>query len=249
VTISWRAAGGTDVGRVRERNEDAFRADPELGILLVADGMGGHAAGEVASTVAADAAMAVLRGGVDESGPEGHRAAMGDAFLEAHRQIAARSAESPETRGMGTTLTAVVLQRTGAMQVGHIGDSRLYRLREGALAQVTRDHTWVQAEIDAGRLDAGALRTHPLSHILTRVLAADEASPPDLVEDLLVPGDVLLLCSDGLHNMVDDVAIAGFLSVPEDPPQSIVEKLIHAANEAGGVDNVTAVVVRVEAAG
>ena len=145
---------------------------------------------------------------------------------------------------MGTTLTACILERSGQAHIAHIGDSRLYLLRNGALQQVTIDHTWVQREIDAGRIAPEAAQTHPLSHILTRVLSEDVDPEVDLLSFAVLPGDVLLLASDGLYNMVDDHRIATLLASNRPLPE-ITTDLIDAANHAGGADNVTVVLVRV----
>jgi protein phosphatase len=145
---------------------------------------------------------------------------------------------------MGTTLTVCLLDPSGLARVGHIGDSRLYRLRDGDLEQITHDHTWVQREVDAGRLSADAARTHPLSHIVTRVLSEDIEPEMDLLAASLAPGDLLLLATDGLYNMVSDAAIAETLA-RDLPLPELTNSLIDAANAAGGVDNVTVVLIRI----
>lgn len=245
MTIVWESAGGSDVGRLRKGNEDTLRLDPERGIFLVADGMGGHAAGEIASDLAARAAEEALSSAVD-SGERGKALGqeMRSAFRDAYEAIVNCCRSEPSTRGMGTTLTACVIEPAGAAHVGHIGDSRLYRLRHGALQQITRDHTWVQREVDAGRLSADAARTHPLSHIVTRVLSEDVDPEMDLIDLSVEAGDLLLLATDGLYNMVGDGAIEALLEAKLPLPQ-LVNQLIDAANAAGGADNVTVVLIRV----
>jgi serine/threonine protein phosphatase PrpC len=240
----WAAAGATDVGRIRTGNEDAFRIDLEQGVFLVADGMGGHAAGEVASeltadVVAAETAAAVRRGsaGADLA------ASLHAAVLDAHAAIRDCCRTQPATRGMGTTLTALVVEPHGAAHAAHIGDSRLYKLRDSVLAQVTRDHTWVQREVEEGRIQPAAARTHPLSHILTQVLTDDIEPAVDSLSLAVAPGDVLLLATDGLYNMLPDGEIARILMRAEPLPER-VRSLIEAANRAGGADNVTVVVIR-----
>ncbi|HEU4451818.1 MAG TPA: protein phosphatase 2C domain-containing protein [Longimicrobiaceae bacterium] len=243
--IAWEVAGGSDVGRLRKGNEDTLRIDADRGIFLVADGMGGHAAGEIASDLAArvmeDALVAAVDAGV---GAEGLQETLRVAFQHAYAAIVSRCRDSPHTRGMGTTLTVCLLEPSGLARVGHIGDSRLYRLRGGVLDQITHDHTWVQREVDAGRLSADAARTHPLSHIVTRVLSEDIEPEMDLLAASVAPGDLLLLATDGLYNMVSDATIADTLSRDRPLPE-LTNTLIDAANAGGGVDNVTVVVIRI----
>jgi PPM family protein phosphatase len=241
VTIAWRAAGLSDTGRVRRGNEDAFRTSPDLGIFIVADGMGGHAAGEVASRLAADAALEIL-GCAPLSGQSDVEDALRSAFHEAYRRILEFSDNDSATRGMGTTLTIAVLSPTGALHVGHLGDSRIYQLSGTTLRQLTHDHTWVQQEVDAGRVAAEAARSHPFSHILTKVLTADDPPVPDIATRHVNPRDRLLLCSDGLYNMLEGQVILELLS-REQPLPDIANALVEAANASGGADNITVVVV------
>ena len=248
MTIRWEAAGATDVGRVRRGNEDAFLMDPERGIFLVADGMGGHAAGEVASAIAREVVGSALARELDAGvhGEELER--MMDASIRAaHAAILAYAARRPAARGLGTTLTTCVVHEDGVVRIGHVGDSRLYLLRDGLLAQLTRDHTWVQGEVDAGRLTPAAARTHALSHIITRALGADSADDPDLHSGTVGPGDLLLLCTDGLTGKVDDPTLAEILSAPLPLPRR-VDELLRAANARGGDDNITAVAGEIAAA-
>ena len=243
MSIRWEAAGGTDVGRVRRGNEDNLLVDAERGLFLVADGMGGHAAGEVASALAVEAVTRTL---TLESGKE--KAELGDALRAALRaaqqRIVKESQNNPQTAGMGTTLTACVLIPEGEYQLGHIGDSRAYRLRQGRLEQLTPDHTWVQQEIDAGRLLPESARAHPFSHVLTRVLSADAFQEPDLLSGTAQPGDLFLLATDGLTGMLEDTEIRDLLSEDRPLPE-LVGRLIEGANAHGGIDNITAVLLRV----
>jgi protein phosphatase len=243
VTIGWESAGATHIGRVRKANEDSFRIDEGHGVFLVADGMGGHAAGEVASRIAADTVLDWLRA-VSPASPDEVHGAIAEAFLEAQRQIVECCDGDPRTAGMGTTLTVALLQPGGSITFGHLGDSRLYHHREGTLARLTQDHTWVQREVEAGRLLPKAARTHRFSHILTRVLTADDPADPDIVSAAVVPGDALLLCSDGLYNLVSDQGILDIMRERHAPGDQ-VRALIDAANRRGGNDNITAIVVRI----
>jgi PPM family protein phosphatase len=240
VTPAWQAVGGTHVGRRRKGNEDAFRVDTERGIFIVADGMGGHAAGEIASRIAADTALELLTAAMDEGRPVDD--ALRATFEEAQRRITTCCTDEPATKGMGTTLTTAVVSPVGVVTIGHIGDSRAYVYSKGAVTQLTIDHSWVQQEVDAGRLTLEASRSHPLSHILTRVLSSSDLARPDLVTSQLQPGDLLLLCSDGLYNMVDPASLLGFLQL-DLAPAALVDQLIAAANKKGGADNITLIAV------
>ena len=245
---TWEVAGATDVGRLRPHNEDSFLVDAQRGVFLVADGMGGHAAGEIASAIASEAVGSALRQGVDAGlGAEDLGVVMRDCIHQAHRSILNYSATKPETRGMGTTMTALVICDDGAFRVGHIGDSRCYVLRDGELEQVSRDHTWVQREVDEGRLTPVGARRHRLSHVLTRALGADSLDEPDVYAGTLLPGDLVLLCSDGLTGMLTDRLLRRILS-REAALHELVADLIVGANERGGRDNITAVLVKVQAA-
>lgn len=238
MTIAWEAAGGTDTGRRRQNNEDSLLVDAERGFFIVADGMGGHAGGEIASALAVQTAAEAL-------GRGGHApVALREAVAQANAAIFDFAARNHRMRGMGTTLTACVVAPSGVMHLGHIGDSRAYRLRGGILEQLTVDHTWVQREVDAGRLSANAARTHALSHVITHALGVDEEDAPDILEDTALPEDLLLLCSDGLTGMVDDTELAEILAVDAALPD-LASTLIRTANAHGGVDNITVVLVRI----
>lgn len=241
MTIRWVAAAGSDVGRMRQGNEDTYRIDEDLGIFLVADGMGGHAAGDVASRLAADSSLEALSASSGEDFDLRFRSAFG----AAHQKICNCCEDDPATAGMGTTLTIAVVGPDGDLHVGHIGDSRLYRVRDGELQQITRDHTWVQREVDEGRLRPDRAHSHPLSHILTRVLSDTEPPTPDVVHSRVESGDFLLLCTDGLHTMLEDDEILDCV-LEGDSAADIVDLLIDSANDAGGLDNVTVVALQME---
>lgn len=241
---NWTASGATDVGRVRASNEDAFAVEAAEGIFVVADGMGGHAAGEVASRLAVERIVAALKaaGGGDGSGER-----MSRALDEANRAIV-EAAGDPERRGMGTTAT-VLHRRAGSSRyvIGHVGDSRAYRLRNGELRQLTRDQTWVQRQVDAGLLPAEQARGHPYSNVLVQALGLEGRVSPEVVDGTAEDGDLFLLCSDGLTAMLDDEEIQVVLSGGRNGDlDALCRELVERANERGGVDNVTVVVVRVE---
>jgi protein phosphatase len=245
VKVSWEAAGATDVGRVRPHNEDSFLIDAPRGVFLVADGMGGHAAGEIASAIATESVGSALRQGVEGGLREDAlEEAMRQSFHNAHMSIVNHATIKPETHGMGTTMTALVVCDDGTFRLGHIGDSRAYVLRHGELEQVTRDHTWVQREVDAGRITERGARRHHLSHVLTRALGADSLDQCDVYSGTLLPGDIVLLASDGLTGMLTDRMIRRVLVRPA-ALADLVAALIVGANDRGGRDNITAVLVRV----
>lgn len=244
--IAWQAVGATHTGRRRRGNEDAHRLDPERGIFLVADGMGGHAAGEIASglaaaTVATSLAAAGDRGTTGAGWDDAFR----DAVRDAHAEITHCCAADIRTAGMGTTLTACVIDPLGVCRVGHIGDSRAYLLRDRTLRQLTRDHTWVQRELEAGHILAKDAPTHPLNHILTRVLTADLSPEIDLLSIPLHPGDLVFLATDGLYNMLPDPGILAIIAT-DAPLSTRAASLLTAANRAGGADNITVVLISIE---
>ncbi|MEU4739775.1 protein phosphatase 2C domain-containing protein [Actinosynnema sp. NPDC023658] len=230
-----RYAVGTDPGLRREANEDSVYFSERL--FAVADGMGGHAYGEVASSIAV-AVLADLD--VDADDPLGELAG-------AAREIAIRltdlAEENFDMRGMGTTLTALLWDGE-RFAVGHIGDSRCYVVREAGLTQITRDHTMVQALVDDGRMAAEQAAEHPGRSMLMRALQAGSAHDPDLFFQDVEAGDRYLICSDGLSDVVGAPEIAALLTASEDGEET-VRALIEAANAGGGPDNITCVVVDV----
>jgi protein phosphatase len=224
----------TDVGRVREGNEDAFLVDDAMGLVAVADGMGGHRAGEVASATALEA----LRSAITHGRP------LRESMQDANEAVFTKSLTDEELRGMGTTLTAATLVSHGTVLIGHVGDSRAYLLRDGELRQVTVDHSLVEELVREGRLTADEAAVHPQRSIITRALGLDASVEIDVYPVELAPGDRLLLCSDGLTGMVQTETIGGILRREEDPARAAAA-LIDAANVAGGEDNITVVVVAV----
>ncbi|MDH4352605.1 MAG: protein phosphatase 2C domain-containing protein [Actinomycetota bacterium] len=236
-TLTLRFAAASDVGLVRDNNEDSGYAGPHL--LVVADGMGGAAAGEVASSVAV-AALARL----DDDDPGGDLlAVLAQAVQRAEEQLAALVDAQPTLGGMGTTLTALL--RSGSrLGLLHIGDSRAYLVRGGELAPITHDHTLVQSLIDAGRLTQDEAQTHPQRSILTRTLDGTHPAQPDLSVRELESGDRLLVCSDGLSGVVSQDTIAETLARHDDP-QDAVDALVALALKGGGPDNVTCVIADV----
>lgn len=242
--IRWTYAALSDTGRVRSGNEDSLFADPAGGVFAVADGMGGHAAGEVASTIATrvigDRLCSCRR---DSS--EQIRGSLRAAFAAAGQQIIREARQDPAREGMGTTATVLVLDPEGCYLVGHIGDSRCYLLRDGALRQLTRDHSWVQEQVERGVISREQARFHPQSNIITRALGTDEIPQPDVYEGEARPDDIFLIASDGLTDMLSEREIESILG-SESPPGDAAARLVEGANRAGGVDNITVLVVSVE---
>jgi PPM family protein phosphatase len=232
-----RAGVKTDVGRLRDRNEDAYLVKEPL--YVVADGMGGHKGGNVASSMAVD----VLEQA--DLSPDAPRSVLVDEIKRANREILDRSASDQSLRGMGTTVTAFLTDQDKGY-VAHVGDSRAYLFRDGNLQRLTRDHSLVERMVEEGRLEAEQARHHPQQNILTRVLGGnDDLEVDDLTVDPIQTGDRILLCTDGLSHMVDDDVIEGILREEEDP-QRAADRLVEAAIEAGGDDNVTVLVLDVE---
>lgn len=228
------AAGRSDVGRVRSHNEDRYAIQRDLPggavLCLLADGMGGHAAGDVAATLAVEAALATFA----------ERADVASAVARANAAVVARSAAAGE-RGMGTTLTCALVG-PGAVQFAHVGDSRLYLLRDGALRQLSQDHSWVAEEVAAGRMTAEEARTSSRRNLVTRALGFDAAVAADEGTHPLAAGDTLLLCSDGVHGVVPEAELARACALPV---EEAVAAIVDLANAHGGADNATAVVARV----
>ncbi len=250
-SLSW--AVSTDPGLRRTSNEDSYSTRSDLGLFVVADGMGGHVAGEVASRVAVEAIEAFVEetAGADKNRTwpfpfdpalsfEGNR--LKAAFRLANRRIASAIADSQDLRGMATTASAILIG-AGAASLGHVGDSRVYVLRGGRLAQMTHDHSWVEEQVRAGTLSASAARQHPWRNVVTRAISGGADPEVDVVETTMEPGDRLLLCSDGLSGVVSTEDMGRLASIPE--LEAACAALIGAANAAGGPDNITAVLIEI----
>ena len=246
--------GLSDIGMTRARNEDSYCILPELGVAVVADGMGGHPGGDVASRIAAETTAHVLAEALGEplaaeDVAEAMRTAMSRSVAQAHEGIRAEGERSPELDGMGTTLTAVAIDMESHTYVlGHVGDSRAYLFRDGQLTQLTRDDTWVQERVDANQLTREQAQHHPFSHLLTQCLGLTDPPVPHILDGAIEAGDIYLLCTDGLVGMVEDETLAGILAEHvaangSASPEAPVQALLDAANAAGGHDNITAAIV------
>ena len=235
--LRFAGAGLTDVGRVRDNNEDSAFVGPY--VAVVADGVGGAAAGEVASATAAYLASAEVLARTDGSLAD----LMAGLAARIHARLVEEIADDPAREGMATTLTMVATDGTRVL-LGHLGDSRAYLLRDGELSQLSHDHTYVQMLVDSGRLDAADARVHPYRNVVLRSVQGEEADELDLIDLSGRPGDRIMLCSDGLSDMLEDEAIARLLRDEGDREKAVVA-LVAAALQAGGTDNVTCVVLDV----
>jgi serine/threonine protein phosphatase PrpC len=239
-----RIAARSDQGRVRDNNEDCLAYDARLGVAVLADGMGGLRAGEVASATAVDAVMQYLLEHTEQLNPLEIGTTLRAALERANRRVYSLADSRREFYGMGTTLVVGALH-DGQFIAAHIGDSRAYRYREGSLARLTSDHSLVQQLVEQGILSPAEARRAPNRNIVTRAVGIEIDVECDLIEVDARDGDVFLLCSDGLTDMLDDAAIARVCAAhAEDDPASLVETLVDAALKEGGFDNVSVVALR-----
>lgn len=248
----WAA---TDVGRTRDHNEDNFLVDKKLNLFVVADGMGGHAAGEVASSMAVREVRRVIaehrdvvENYVEEETPAGRQALIrliASSIEQACARIFHLAQENPDKRGMGTTLSMMLVANKRGF-IGHVGDSRIYLVRAGQVHQLTEDHSLINELIKRGRLKPGDAFDSPYKNAVTRAVGVYESVEVDTFDFDVLPGDNYLLCSDGLSCYLDDDVTRSYLTA--DNVKEIPEQFIRLANESGGKDNITAVVVRAQAA-
>ena len=251
--IRIRACGLSDVGLTRSHNEDCFDIDPDHQVYVVADGMGGHSHGEVASRIAVKA----IRDFVDQTSDHDttwpfaydsrlkrHSNRLKAAIRIAHDKVLRAIRQDGSLVGMGTTVVGVLVDDSTAA-VAHVGDSRVYRLRKGKLDLLTQDHTWVNEQVVAGYLSEEQARAHPLKNVVTRALGGESEVVVDVREIEVKPGDLYLLCSDGLTGMLSDADIRERLSSGRDLHE-ICRSLVNDSNARGGIDNVTVVLLKIE---
>lgn len=248
--VGFAGAGTTDVGCIRDGNQDAFFVSEELGVAIVSDGMGGAPAGDVASRLAVEqVALGLCGGGTIKWDPWDAGVVQGllsEAIETAHMEIWRHGETHPEDLGLGATITAMIADPiSNRFAVGHVGDSRAYLLRRGVFTQLTRDHTLLQEHLEDGRIPFGAAARHPFGHILSQVLGMAEGVAPQIVEGDIEAGDQFFLCSDGVTAVLNDREIGEMLSRGRIwPPATVVKAFVESVNERGGPDNATAVLLR-----
>jgi protein phosphatase len=234
--------GKTDIGLKRKNNEDVFVVSPELDFCLTADGMGGAAAGELASKIFADTTQDIFAGNTDRS----HKEVLyriQKAFRDANENILEHVIQNTSHKGMGCTAELLAFSDEGFI-VGHIGDSRTYRLRKGHLEQLTQDHTMVQQQFEEGLISSDQIKQHPLRNVIYRAVGIKEELALDLIIGKIFTEDLFLLCSDGLTDMIPDEQIREILCTATDISRK-AEELIETAKIAGGTDNITVALVTV----
>lgn len=247
-------AGKSDVGRRRQKNEDSFLLSPELELMMVADGMGGHVGGELASKLCVETTQQILTEldrDPESTVEEGSEVKPGDfqsylryAISSASGRIFHKSHEEPALKGMGTTAVAALF-RKNMVYIANVGDSRAYRIREGKIEQITEDHSLVGEQVKAGILSPEEAKSHRFKNIITRSVGFQEAVQADVDIRTVQVGDRYLLCSDGLSNMLDDTDLCRVVSANSDAEQAC-QQLIDLANERGGDDNITVVIAEVQ---
>lgn len=238
--VHYSAAAVSDRGRKRSTNEDAFGYSIEQGVYLVCDGMGGAAAGEVASSLAVDEVMRVL---TDRAPDVPLSSLLEQAISDANQVIYSRAQANTKLNGMGTTLVALVAEER-RIQVLNVGDSRCYRLRGGNLEQISLDHSLVDEQVRLGRMSMAEAARSPMRNVITRALGTQSRVTPDIFDLEADPGDLFLLCSDGLTRELTDGSIEQILS-RDRTLEGLCGELVIAANQAGGGDNITCLLVRV----
>jgi len=246
----------SDVGRKRSANEDSYFADPDLKLFVVADGMGGHAAGEVASKIAVDSIQEFIRFTNDDKditwpyeydetlSLAGNR--LKTAIQSAHAKVLEATSQKKEFQGMATTVVSILVTDSKA-EVAHVGDSRAYLVREEKLIQLTSDHSWVNEQLRTGAITSAQARNHPYRNIVTRALGGPNPVDVDVTEEPMQDGDIVLLCSDGLNTMIVDDEILEIINRNKEDLDAACQELISTANQNGGEDNVTAILVKYQA--
>jgi protein phosphatase len=250
---SLKIVSRSDTGRVRDHNEDNLGYDAELGIVVLADGLGGYRGGEVASAIAVDTILAELRSALPETSPRAIDSATGysqasllarKVVIRANEAIYEAAQAQPQYQGMGTTVVMAVYH--GArVSIAHVGDSRIYRVREGVLELITVDHTLLQELVDRGFYTPEEARTSLNRNLVTRALGIETSVAVDVQEELVLPGDLYVFCSDGLNDMLEDEEILLTIKSFNDNLEKAAEALVQRANERGGKDNVSVVLTRI----
>jgi protein phosphatase len=235
-------SGKTDIGLKRSNNEDVFLIRPELDFCVAADGIGGAAAGEIASRIFADSALKIFSNSINRSQQDTLNRVQ-QTFQLANKEILEHVIRHPDHKGMGCVAELLAFCDDGFI-IGHVGDSRTYRFRKGRLEQLTQDHTLVQKQLDEGLISADNVKHHPLRHVVLQAVGLEEKLAPDVLKGKTFTGDLFLLCSDGLTDMVQDDQIQKILSSEIDIHRK-TDRLIKIANTAGGNDNITVVLAAI----
>jgi len=242
------SAHGTDTGRVRQRNEDYVWVDEQAGVFIVADGLGGHQAGDVASRLAATTVGELVAAGIGDANERLSAAAvrelMTGAIETANERVGAAASKARQGLRMGTVIVVAVV-RPPVAYISHAGDARAYLMRDSSLTRLTEDDSVVAQLVAAGELSEAEARNHPQRNLVTKVVGQGSPVQPSFREVAVEPGDWLLLCSDGLWDMVDDEGILDELEKADGDPARATEALVRAANAAGGTDNISVVAIRV----
>lgn len=250
-----KSSGLSHVGRQRQHNEDSYLVEDDARLYVVADGMGGHAAGEIASRITVDSIQEFIVHTKEDEGTWPH--AYDERYTRstnrlmaavklANTRVLEAMRKDARLRGMGTTVVACMADG-GTMSVAHVGDSRVYLIRAGEISRLTNDHSWVFEQVQAGLLTEAEAEKHPLRNVITRALGGALSVVPDASEVECRPGDVFLLCSDGLTGMVSEAQIQKVVTEHKEDLAGACQELIDSANERGGLDNITAILVRAEA--
>lgn len=233
----------TDIGKARELNQDYYYISPleEMKLYILADGMGGYKGGEVASNLATNAAKEYIYQNFEKTEKEKNEILklVKEAMLYANKVVYEKSKEIKELEGMGTTLEICLIYNNRAY-IGHVGDSRIYRLRKGIMRRLTKDHSYVQQLIEDGKITREEANTHPKKNMLTKALGCMPYVEPDIRARNIEKGDIFMMCSDGLTNMVSEEDICETI---KENPQTAADELVKQANNAGGYDNITVVII------
>jgi len=240
----FKWAGASDIGKEREENEDSYIVEPESGLFIVSDGMGGHRGGKLAASIVTEDLSAIIDAGLHKlrsSSPRAIRRMLGKTIMEQNRHLHMEGTSESGYKGMGATLVMALL-REGRAYIANLGDSRMYRLRKMRFVQLTRDHSVVTELIDAGEIKPEDAEDHDAAGEITHYVGMEDKAAAHLHSFALVRGDRLLLCTDGLSGLVSDNMIAAILRGKAEP-QEACDELVRAANSAGGHDNITVVVI------
>jgi protein phosphatase len=245
--MHYRVGYATDIGQKRSQNQDSFAVVPELGLFIVADGMGGHRGGETASSMVVELVPKYVQGAQSKAPEWNPRAVITSAIQHANAAIYARAAEEAGLLGMGTTTTCLLF-KNDLLTIGHVGDSRCYYLRSDGIWQATRDHSLVQEKLRAGLITREEMKTDRMKNVITRSVGFEQEVAVEIYEMKIQPGDIFLVCSDGLSGLLDDPDLLEVVQenlVQKDDIDLAVKKLIEEANSRGGDDNITVVVVQI----